>query len=180
MADALLLFDGATVSGVTFAGTALGMIFAAIIVEGMPEGYKPPIESIDWQGYKARIRAENGVRLITEEEAGTPVATLANGIYGHTFSPAFNNPTPLFHRTSFQCFEMHKLLNGETAILGCVTKKVADLLNSGEFAAFQLYPEPYDEAVVPITLNFKHILRSNNRVSRNLGNYIEFDAKITR
>jgi hypothetical protein len=177
MAELSFLTDGA---GLTLALTGAATLIGAFarVVEGMPEGYKPPVEQIEWEGFKARIRAENGVRLITEEEAGEPLSTLGNGIYGHSFSPSFDNPVPIFHRTSFQCFELHKLLNGESVILGCVTKDVADKLHAGEFVAFRLFPEPYDTAVSPVVLNYKHIIRSNNKVARHNGNYIEFDAKV--
>ena len=177
MAELSFLIDGAGLTlGLTGAATLIGAFARA--VEGMPEGYKPPVEQIDWEGFKARIRAEIGVRLITEEEAGEPLSKLANGTYGHSFSPSFDNPVPIFHRTSFQCFELHKLLNGESDILGFVTKDVADKLHAGEFVAFRLYPEPYDTAVSPVVLNYKHIIRSNNKVARHNGNYIEFDAKV--
>jgi hypothetical protein len=177
MAEFSFLTDGASLTLVLSGAAALIGAFARV-VEGMPEGYKPPVEQIDWEGFKARIRAENGVRLITEEESGEPLSKVANGIYGHSFSPSFDNPIPIFYRTSFQCFELHKLLNGESVILGCVTKDVAEKLKAGEFVSFRLYPEPYDTAVAPIVLNYKHIIRSNNKVSRHNGNYIEFDAKI--
>lgn len=170
MLEAQLLMEAALAAGTLLAGMA--------VAQGMPEGYKPPIKDVDWEGYKARVRAENNVRLIKEEEAGVPAKDVPNGIYGHSFSVSFDNPVPLFQKTAFQCFELHKTANGELVILGCVEEKAAELLKSGEFAAFRLYPEPYDNAVVPISLNFAHIIRSNNRMSRANGNYIEFDAKI--
>jgi hypothetical protein len=42
----------------------------------------------------------------------------------------------------------------------------------------RLYPEPYDDAIVPGVLYFRHIVRSNNRMSRGNGNFIEFDVKL--
>lgn len=180
MSDVCFLMDGVNATGIAWAGvTALTGLAAMAVASARPEGYKEPIEKIDWEGFKARIRAENSVRRITEEESGEPFTTVANGIYGHSFSPSFDNPIPLFHKTSFQCFELHKLTNGERVILGCVTKDVAAKLEAGEFVTFRLFPEPYDNAVAPIVLNFKHIVRSNNKVARHNGNYIEFDAKIT-
>ncbi|MDZ7638475.1 MAG: hypothetical protein U5J83_09545 [Bryobacterales bacterium] len=180
MGDVLFLMDGLTATKIAMTSVAAFAGLAAMAVaSARPEGYKEPIEKVDWEGFKARIRAENSVRLITEGESGEPLSTVANGIYGHSFSPSFGNPVPLFYKSTFQCFELHKLPNGDQVILGCVTKQVAATLAAGEFATFRLFPEPYDDAVAPIVLNFKHIVRSNNRVSRDRGNYIEFDAKVS-
>lgn len=180
MSEVSFLFDGATASQIAWAGvTALtGLAAMAVASSSKPEGYKAPIEAVDWEGFKARIRAENSVRSITEAESGEPFATVGNGIYGHSYSPCFDSPAPLFYKSGFQCFELHKLTNGDQVVLGCVTKEIAAKLEAGEFVTLRLFPEPYDTSVAPVVLNFKHIVRSNNKVSRHDGNYIEFDAKV--
>ncbi|MCZ2157565.1 MAG: hypothetical protein LC114_27335 [Bryobacterales bacterium] len=179
MSDVSFLMDGVSATRVVFMGvTALsGLAAMAVASTRRPEGYQEPTEQIDWEGYKARIRAENSVRLIEEKETGLPVSELPNGLYGYTYSPSFDNPVPLFSKSSFQCFELHKLANGETVLLGCVTKDAAAKFASGEFLTLQLFPEPYADAVSPIALNYKYVIRSNNKVSRHNGNYIEFDVK---
>jgi len=83
----------------------------------------------------------------------------------------------VFVDPAFQAFEYHRLADGEVVVLGCVRKKDAELLEAGEFAALRLYPEPYDDAVVPVAIAYKHVQRSNNKVARANGNYIEFDVK---
>ncbi|MCC7340100.1 MAG: hypothetical protein IT170_03355 [Bryobacterales bacterium] len=178
MVEVSFLFDGVSASQIAWAGAAaLSGLAAMAVASARPEGYKEPIEKVDWEGFKARIRAENSVRCITEAESGEPFAKVGNGIYGHSYSPSFDNPVPLFYKSSFQCFELHKLTNGEQVILGCVTKETAAKLEAGEFVTLRLFPEPYDTSVAPVVLNFKHIIRSNNKVSRHNGNYIEFDIK---
>ncbi len=179
MFDLSVFMDGATTAHIALTGvTALsGLAAMAVASTKRPEGYQEPVENIDWEGYKTRIRAENNVRIIEEKETGLPISELPNSLYGHSYSPSFDNPIPLFSKTSFQSFELHKLANGEVVILGCVTKDAAAKFASGEFVSLQLFPEPYADAVSPITLNYKYVIRSNNKVSRHNGNYIEFDVK---
>lgn len=166
--DLTLLAECAVLAGTMVAGMALAK---------MPEGYKPPKEQIDWEGFKARCRAEHNVRVVTEEEAGTPVDRITPGVYGYSYSASFDNPVPVFVKPAFQAFEYHRLPGGEVAVLGCVRPKDGELLEKGEFVPLRLYPEPYDEAIVPVVVYYKHIVRSNNKVSRANGNYIEFDVK---
>lgn len=152
-------------------------VLAGMAITKMPEGYKPPVQPVDWDGAKARFRAEHNVRAIDEEESGKPVESVSNGVYGFTYSAGFGTPSPLFSKPSFQAFEYHRLPDGEIAVLGCVRQQDADKLQAGEFVSLRLYPEPYDDAIVPTVIYFRHILRSNNRMSRANGNFIEFDVK---
>jgi hypothetical protein len=168
MTDPTLLLTAAVAAGSLVAGMALAK---------MPEGYKPPIEDIDWDAAKAKFRADHGVRPMDEEDAGKPVDTVTPGVYGFTYAASFSNPVPVFVKPSFQSFEYHRLPNGDVVVLGCVRKQDAELLEAGDFAAVRLYPEPYDDAVAPVAIAYKHIQRSNNKVSRASGNYIEFDVK---
>lgn len=161
------------------AGYALyaGTVIAGMALAKMPEGYKLPVREVDWEGAKARFRAEHNVRILDEEEAGKPVDTVSPGVYGFSYSASFDSPSPVFNKPSFQAFEYHRLPNGEIAALGCVRPAEAEKLEAGEFVSLRLYPEPYDEAVVPVVIYYRHIIRSNNKVSRSNGNFIEFDVK---
>lgn len=154
-----------------------GAVIAGMALAKMPEGYKPPKAEVDWEGYKARCRAEHNVRVVTEEEAGTPIDQISPGVYGYSYSASFDNPVPVFVKPAFQAFEYHRLPDGEVVVLGCLRAQDAEKLEKGEFVALRLYPEPYDEALVPAAIHYKHVLRSNNKVSRENGNYIEFDVK---
>ncbi|MCW5965074.1 MAG: hypothetical protein KIT83_13625 [Bryobacterales bacterium] len=154
-----------------------GALVAGMAATKMPEGYRPPIAEVDWEGFKDRCRAEHNVRVVTDEEAGVPVDRTTPGVYGYTFAASFDNPVPIFVKPAFQAFEFHRLPDGEVVVLGCVRAKDAELLEKGEFVSLRLVPEPSDEAVVPVTVHYKHIVRSNNKVSRANGNYIEFDVK---
>lgn len=151
--------------------------FAGMAITKMPEGYRPPKAEVDWEGFKARCRAEHNVRVVTEEEAGTPIDRITNGVYGYSFSASFDTPSPVFVQPAFQAFEYHRLPNGDVAVLGCVRPEDGAKLEKGEFVTLRLYPEPYDEAVAPVVILYKHVVRSNNKVSRANGNYIEFDVK---
>jgi len=154
-----------------------GAVMSGMALAKMPEGFKAPIAEVDWEGFKTRCRAEHNVRAVTEEEAGIPVDRVTPGVYGYTYSASLDNPVPLFTKPAFQAFEYHRLPDGEVAVLGCVRTKEADLLKKGEFATIRLYPEPYDDAVTPVVIHYAHVLRSNNKVARANGNYIEFDVK---
>lgn len=155
-----------------------GAIIAGMsLAKKMPEGYKPPVKNVDWAAEAARFRAEHKVQQLTEEHAGKPVADVPNGIYGFAYAPGFETPTPVFGKPSFQSFETHRLPNGDIAFLGCLRPAEAEKLNAGEFLTLRLYPEPYDDAVVPVVIYLRDVLRSNNRVSRGNGNFIEFDVK---
>lgn len=154
-----------------------GALIAGMALAKMPEGYRPPKQEVDWDGAKARFRAEHNVRALGEEEAGKPVDTVTPGVYGFTYSASFSADVPLFVSPAFQAFEYHRLQDGEVVVLGCIQPKSAELLEKGEFVPLRLYPEPYDEAVVPVAIAYKHVVRSNNKVSRANGNYIELDVK---
>jgi hypothetical protein len=156
---------------------ALASLPVFLALEGMPEGYKPPIEEVDFEGICKKYREENKVKLVDKEKTGFPLNETGSGIYGFTYSPSQRGPRPIFEKRGFQSFELHRLSDGREAIIGCVTKEDAEKLATGDFAAIKLYPEPYDNAVAPGLIFFDHIVRSNDKVSRGDGNFIEFDVK---
>lgn len=104
--------------------------------------------SAERQALRDRLK----LRLVTPEENGMPVDRLPEGVYGFTTSPS-SDELPLFNKPIYQCTEIQKLKGGEVIFLGYLTKKEAEALESGaEPMAVDLYPEPYGEATVLVSI----------------------------
>jgi hypothetical protein len=109
--------------------------------------------------------------LVTDELVGVPLEALPDNVYGFTFSP-LNENTPLFAKRVFQCFEIHRLADGEVEILGFLTPKEAQALREGrEELDVKLYPEPRDESTELVTVQLHRIIRAKPPV-RSDGNYM--------
>ena len=69
-------------------------------------------------------RAEHGVRSLYPLEEGFGLDQLPNGIFGFTFSPGSADAV-VFRRNRAEAFEIHKLGDGSTVLLGYVPPEVA-------------------------------------------------------
>ena len=92
------------------------------------------------------LRTDHGVRLVAEADEGRGVDALPAGTYGFTYSPALSN-APLFQTRRFRSFEIHKLPDGEVAIIGFMSADDALALASGASdAQVRVQPEPEPDA----------------------------------
>lgn len=107
------------------------------------------------------IRASHGLRPLTEEESGSGVDQLPNGVYGFTYSPALEN-FPLFRGRDLRSYEGHKLADGSVLLLGFLTAEEKNVLDTtSESAIIHLFPEPKGDAtdlvIVPMSRVLDHV-----------------------
>ena len=92
------------------------------------------------------LRDGSNLRIVTTKEEGTDIQYLPAGIFGFTGAPAAAE-IPLFIKPYFECFEIHKLANGETAWVGYVTElELAGYERGSEAMTVDLYPDPHENA----------------------------------
>ena len=118
-----------------------------------------------------RLRAERGLRAVTPEEEGTDVFHLPDGVFGHTFSPAFKE-IPIFSVNRYQAFEVHRLMaGGGVHILGFVQpdQKTKMDAKSGPVDLL-LYPASYQQATVFVSIPFASMSPAKKALSREDGN----------
>lgn len=118
------------------------------------------------------LRKQHNLRPITAEEDGDAIAKLPNGIYGFTSSPGLPD-TPVYGKRIYQGFEMHKRGDGSMHLLGFLSPRDAALLRAGkQFVDIQLYPEPWEQATEPASVDLNHVIPSRKGASRSNGNYL--------
>jgi hypothetical protein len=122
------------------------------------------------------LRAKNKVRALTEEESGTGIDRLPNGVYGFTYSPLAAN-FPLFKARDLRSYEAHKLPDGGAVLLGFVTEGELMQMEAGrESVTVHLFAEPMGEAsrfvAVPtarVQSHTEHSQRSDKGLEMQLG-----------
>jgi len=120
------------------------------------------------------LRDRLKLRLVTPEENGMPVDRLPEGVYGFTTSPS-SDELPLFTSPVFRCTEIHKPVGGPIHFLGYVSTKEAETFEAGiEPMALELYPEPYEEATVLVSIPDSRVDR-RRLPSRDHGNSMKMD-----
>ena len=92
------------------------------------------------------LRDDSNLRIVTTKEEGTDIQYLPAGVFGFTGAPA-TAEIPLFIKPYFECFEIHKLANGDTAWVGYVTEQeLAGYERGSEAVTVNLYPDPHEDA----------------------------------
>lgn len=71
------------------------------------------------------LREEHGVRPLTEEEEGTGIDQLPEGVYGFT-NAVGQWDAPLFRKRIYLSYEMHKLRDGSPVLIGYVSSEDAE------------------------------------------------------
>jgi hypothetical protein len=103
------------------------------------------------------LRAQHQVRLVSEEEEGTGIDRLPNGVYGFTYSPAADN-FPLFMKRGLNGYEAHKLLDGTAVLVGYLTQEEADKLESSqETNLLHLFADPSEKAGTLVILPMSRV-----------------------
>lgn len=97
------------------------------------------------------LRAIHQVSLVPEKDEGTSAYKLPLGTYGFSWAPQAE--TPVFRKRGFQSFEVHHDAEGEVHIIGFVTADDAKALsNSNVSVSVRLYPQPYEQASVAVSV----------------------------
>ena len=119
---------------------------------------------------RERYRVEHKVRLVSEADEGAAFAHLPNGVYGFTYAPA--TETPIFQRKSYHSFEVHKLPDGSGQLISyCTAEDAAKLDGKGEFD-ITIYPDPWENATVPVSIPFDWVYTNLYKPVRRDGNAI--------
>jgi hypothetical protein len=113
------------------------------------------------------LRVTHGVRLVVEAEEGTGVNALPAGVYGFTYSPGLVN-APLFAVRRYRSYETHKLVSGDTFLIGFATPENAALLHAtASEATIAVLPEPESGADVLVQVPYSRIHRHRQYCAPN-------------
>ena len=119
---------------------------------------------------KDELRARHGVRLINDDEDGSPVARLPNGVYGYTYSPG-QDETPVFNKQPYHSFEMHKLANGSERLIGYIsTEEETVLVARKPGTEIRLYPDEFGESTNLVAVDLTNTARARRTPPREDGN----------
>ncbi len=120
------------------------------------------------------LRDASQLRLVTTKEEGTDIGHLPAGVFGFTGAPAAVE-IPVFIRPYFECFEIHKLADGQTAWVGYVTAQERTLLEAErEAITLDLYPDPHGQAVCLVRVPATRVERRKSP-TRDNGNSMRMD-----
>lgn len=117
-------------------------------------------------GERERLRAEHKVRLITEQEEGSDLLRLPNGVYGFTYAPA-SQEIPVFMKQPLHSFEVHRGGDGSFFLLGCVKPAEAGKAE-GEV---DIYPDAYGDATTLMSIPYARVVQMKGP-SRSDGNAV--------
>lgn len=120
------------------------------------------------------LRDGSNLRSVTAKEEGTDIQHLPAGIFGFTGAPA-TAEIPLFIKPYFECFEVHKLADGDTAWVGYVTEQESAGYEEGsEALSLDLYPDPHDQAVCLVRVSASRVER-RRPPTRDRGNSMRME-----
>ena len=121
------------------------------------------------QAEREALRRQHLVRELTPQENGTGVDQLPGGVYGFTYTPGCHD-SPLFRERKHSTFEVHKLADGEVALIGFVPEETLGLIQAGgESAALRLHPAPTPEAPHLAVIPSSRIARIKEHSTRDDG-----------
>ncbi len=143
----------------------------------MAEEHSPPMSKAPHNSLlpeRQALRDGSNLRIVTSKEEGTDIQHLPAGVYGFTGAPA-TAEIPLFIKPYFECFEIHKLSNGETAWVGYVTEQErTDYEKGAEPVTVDLYPDPHEQAVCLVRVPASRVDR-RRPPTRDKGNSMRMD-----
>jgi hypothetical protein len=107
------------------------------------------------------------VRLIEEAEEGTGVDRASVGVYGFTHAPAETN-SPLFRKQAYQSYEVHKLADGTSVLVGFAPLEAAVKVEAGEeIVQFRLLADSRDEALTLVSVPLARLLWRRQHSTRD-------------
>ena len=121
------------------------------------------------QQQREQLRSANNLRPLNPKEEGFGVDKLPGGVFGFSYAPA--TETPLFARRSYHSFEVHKLADGSSYVVGYVSKSDAEQLESGaDEVDVTVYPDAFQEATTMVRVPFERIVNNLYKPIRYDGN----------
>ena len=114
------------------------------------------------------LRREHNVRLVTPAQEGFAAEHLPAGVYGFTSSPAL--ASPLFALRHYRNFEIHRLPNGGTAVIGFVSAAEAAQLTQvdrSDPVTVMLHPDAESEAAAIVSLPYDRVVHHRQYSVRN-------------
>jgi len=120
------------------------------------------------------LRDGSNLRIITSTEEGFDIKLLPSGVYGFTGAPA-TAEIPLFIKPYFECFEIHKLADGQTAWVGHVTAdELAGYEQASGSVTIDLFPDPHEQATCLIRVPESRVER-RKPPTRDKGNSMRME-----
>jgi hypothetical protein len=80
----------------------------------------------------------------------------------------------LFKKSIYQCYEVHKLADGDVLIIGFVSQEDADKLNAKGSVSIRLFPDRQEGASTLVSVSMADILRHKEH-SQRAGKGLELD-----
>ena len=113
------------------------------------------------------LRREHDVTLVSPAQEGFAAANLPDGVYGFTSSPALESP--LFATRHYRNFEIHRMANGVTAMIGFVTPAEARQLAEVQHDAItvMLHPDAEGDATSIVSLPYDRVVQHRQYSVRN-------------
>jgi hypothetical protein len=112
------------------------------------------------------LREEHGVRPLTEEEEGTGIDQLPDGVYGFT-NAVGQWDAPLFRKKIFLSYEMHKLRDGSPLLIGYVSSDDAERMrHSSEGVTIRLFPDRQPDAPHLVSIPLERVRRHKQHSER--------------
>ena len=114
------------------------------------------------------------MRIVTSKEEGTDAQHLPAGVYGFTGAPA-SAEIPLFIKPYFECFEIHKLGDGQIAWVGYVTAEELGRYQEGSVqVTLNLYPDPHENSTLLLRVPDSRVERRRSP-TRDKGNSMRME-----
>ena len=113
------------------------------------------------------LRREHNVRVVTSDLEGFAAEKLPDGVYGFTASPAL--ASPLFAVRYYRNFEIHRLANGVTAVIGFVTAGEARQLAEpqAEPITVMVHPDAEGNASAIVSIPYDRVVQHRQYSVRN-------------
>ena len=118
---------------------------------------------------REKLRAEHGVRPLSEKEEGTGLKHLPGGVFGFTYAPT--SEAPLFAKHNPRSFEVHKMADGTARLLCFVEpqEKARVYENRGDV---KLYPDEWGPSTELVVVRYDDVAHPENKLTRDAGNPI--------
>lgn len=116
------------------------------------------------------LRASRSLRELSKEEEGADVFLLTDAVYGFTYCPG-QKEMPIYAKQPYQSFEVHRLKDGSTQILGYVQPDIKSKITAkgGAIEAI-LYPGPFATSTELVSLDVQDLQPAKKAISREDGN----------
>jgi hypothetical protein len=113
------------------------------------------------------LRRKHNVELVSASQEGFAAETLPDGVYGFTSSPAL--ASPLFSVRHYRNFEVHRLANAVSAVIGFVTPSEARQLADPQSqpVSILLHPDAEGDATAIVSLPYDRVTQHRQYSVRN-------------